>query len=276
MRDTGIPEGHGHSALDWIGGLAKEALEQLASLRAHKAGEVKQEHLDHLLQVVSGDDGDDAAAVLRTMIARQLPPEAIANNYIPEAARTLGRHWEEDRISFVEVTVWTARLQAMLHEIDDLVNGRSRQGGISVLVLVPQGEQHTLGAYVLASGLRRAGHVASIRVAPTAAELTQLVQTARFDLALVSVACTAGMTSATGLIKTLRLLARAPLRVLVGGAIAEDDQNLLEMTGADAVCRDVSSVIAEYAPAKDSDTLDRGDEIKANRADGIRFERGQR
>lgn len=276
MRDSGIPEQRGNCALDWMGGLAKEALEQLASLRATKAAGLNQECLDLFMETVCGDDGDDPAAVLRVMFARHLRPEVIATQYIPEAARLLGRQWAGDSISFVQVTVCTARLQSVLHEIENAGGVGSAHAGISVLVLVPQAEQHTLGAYVLAFSLRRAGHVVCLRVSPTGPELTQLLTATRFDLALVSVSCGAGLESSVGLVRTLRLLARGTLRILVGGSIAEDDDMLLETTGADAVVRDVAAVIAEYAPPAHGGTLDNGDEIKSESSCGTRIERGLR
>lgn len=276
MRDNRAPEGCGPSVADWLGGLAKEALEQLASLQVQKAEVVEPELLQSLVSAILDVATDDSAALMQLMVAQKVKPEVLATLYIPEAARALGTGWNEDRLSFVEVTIGTARLESLLHELGPHIGVRRAAQALSVLILVPQAEQHTLGAYVLALDLRRAGHEVAIRIAPTAAELTQVVHATRFDRVLISVACQSGLMSSAAMIKTLRLVARSPLRVLVVGAIDCPDVLLLDATGADCVARDISSALADFAEPDPGEALDRGEELKAKRAGYSRIERGSR
>lgn len=276
MRDNRVPEGCGLGVADWLGGLAKEALEQLASLQVRKVEVIDPETLQSLLAAILGVSGDDTAGLMQMMAVQKVKPEVLATLYIPEVARMLGTGWNEDRLSFVEVTIGTARLEGLLHEVGPHIGVRKAEVALSALILVPQAEQHTLGAYVLALDLRRAGHEVTIRIAPTAAELTQVVHATRFDRVLISVACQSGLMSSAALIKTLRLVSRSPLRILVGGAIDCPDAVLLETTGADGVVRDISSALADFAGLHAWETLDRDEEIKAKRADHFRIERGTR
>ena len=273
MRDEGIHEGLGDSALSWIGGLAKEVLGQLVSEHRHKAGVMLQEQLDYLLDSLCGAAGDDPDALLSAMRGRKVGLGTLATAYIPAAARTLGERWERDLITFVDVTVCTARLQSLLHHIDRADDRHDEEADATALILVPQAEQHTLGAYVLASLLHKAGIVANVRVAPTAAELTQALAVTKYELALVSVSCASGLAASTGLIRTLRLLTRTPMQIVIGGNLTEDDARMKEISGADQVLRDASGIIGLYGAPADGAALDRGAEIAANKGDRTPSER---
>ncbi len=56
----------------------------------------------------------------------------------------------------------------------------------------------------------------------------------RFDLALVSMGCSAALESGAGLVRTLRLLSHGEMCIFVGGAIPVEDAALLKETGADS------------------------------------------
>lgn len=258
MRDNGIPEAQGLDGLDWYAGLAREALGRLVVVRDQEGAVVKQEHFDHFMQVLFEARSVDPAVLLAEMMARQLDPAAIACVYAPAAARKLGQQWQDDQISFIDVTLCTEKLHAMVRRVDEVLSEVRPATGPSALILVAEAEQHTLGALVLALELRLAGFSAVVRVAPMASDLTQLMSANRFDLALVSLGCTQALESATGLVRTLRLMSRGgELCIFVGGAIPLEDAVLLKETGADRVLRDVSALMSEYDACRGGRQLDR-------------------
>lgn len=258
MRDNGIPEAQGLDGSDWFAGLAKEALGRLISVRDQDGAVVRQDHLDHFLAVLREARSADPAVLLAEMLARQLDPATVACLYAPAAARILGAEWEADRISFVDVTLCTEKLHALVRQVDELLAEVRSATGPSALILVAEAEQHTLGALVLALELRLAGFSVMVRVAPTSRDLTYLMTGNRFDLALVSLGCTAALESAVGLVRTLRLLARnGEMCIFVGGAIPVEDPKLLSETGADRVLRDVSALMSEYDACRGGRQLDR-------------------
>jgi methylmalonyl-CoA mutase cobalamin-binding subunit len=258
MRDNGIPEAQGLNGLDWFAGLAKEALGRLVSVRDHEGAVVRQDHLDHFLRVLREPRAVDPAVLLAEMMGRQIDPATVACLYAPAAARCLGVDWETDEISFIDVTLCSEKLHALVRRVDELLAEVRPATGPSALVLVAEAEQHTLGALVLALELRLAGFSAMVRVAPMAVDLTQLMAANRFDLALVSLGCSAALESAVGLVRTLRLLSRSSdMCIFVGGAIRVDDAVLLVETGADRVLRDVSALMSEYNVCRGGRQLDR-------------------
>lgn len=257
MRDNGAPYAQAESGPQSYAGLAREALNVLVSVRSHDSAVVKQDHLDHLLHAIIRDPGFDPVQLLATMAARRLTPETVAFRYVPEAARLLGEKWLADEISFVDVTVGTERLHGLVREVDEAMEGAQGTLGPSALILVAEAEQHTLGAFVLALHLRAAGFSAVVRVAPVASELTLLLAANRFDLALVSLGCSAALESGVGLVRTLRLLTRGETCIFVGGSIPLSDEKLLAETGADRALRDVSALVAEYHACLEDHALDR-------------------
>jgi methylmalonyl-CoA mutase cobalamin-binding subunit len=191
------------------------------------------------------------------MLTRRLPAEAVACGYAGEAARSLGASWETDDLSFVDVTIRSERLQGLVRRVDEMLVSHAAPDGPSALILVAEAEQHTLGASVLALQLRLAGYNALVRIAPVAADLSGLLAANRFDLALVSIGCSAGLDSGIGLVRTLRLLSRGELVIYAGGAVPLPDEQLLSVTGADQVLRDVSALMADFATRKPRLALDR-------------------
>jgi methylmalonyl-CoA mutase cobalamin-binding subunit len=258
MRDNGIPEARGHDGLDWFAGLAREALGRLVSVRDQQGFDVRQEHLDLFLQILASDAAVDPAALLDAMLAQHLNPANVACGYAGAAARALGEGWLSDELSFVDVTVRTERLHALVRRVDELLVAADAPEGPAALVLVAEAEQHTLGAFVLALQLRLAGFSAVVRVAPVAADLTVLMAANRFDLALVSIGCTAGLVSGVGLVRTLRLMSRGEMCIFVGGAVPVTDAELLAATGADKVLRDVSALLTDFDACVAGRALERG------------------
>ena len=171
--------------------------------------------------------------------------EVLADHFIPEVARRLGRGWEEDLVSFAQVSIGTSRLQAFLHEIGAgwAADGTEDAGAATVLVIVPEREQHTLGALVATGWLRRAGVSVCLRIAPTAAELAAIVAQRRFDGVLLSVACHERLEVCTRLVKTLRSETSNGLRIALGGAILERGEDIAAVSGVDIVTNDLPKAV---------------------------------
>jgi methylmalonyl-CoA mutase cobalamin-binding subunit len=268
MRDNGIPETRGQDGLDWFAGLAREALGRLVSVRDQQGVEVKEGHLELFLEMLASDSAIDPAVLLESMVSQHLDPEMVACGYVTEAARSLGESWLSDELSFVDVTIRSERLHGLVRRVDEMLVSGAEPVGPSALILVAEAEQHTLGAFVLALQLRLAGFSAVVRVAPVAADLTVLMAANRFDVALVSIGCSAGLDSGVGLVRTLRLMSRGGMTIYVGGAVPLADGDLLKVTGADKVLRDVAALLTDFDVNLARHVVDR--KIKTSEREGER------
>ena len=154
------------------------------------------------------------------------------------------------------MTLATARLQTLLRAFDEPAPAVGRRGSAgSVLLVVPGDEQHSFGALVAASQMRRAGIEICLRMKPARAELHELVSSGRFDAMMLSVACTASLDLSSKLVASLRAWApRVP--IVIGGALVATRDDLAEVTGSDHATNDTAAAL-RYCGLVVSDRPDR-------------------
>jgi hypothetical protein len=200
---------------------AADVVARLVSRDGGATGPLRDALVDQMIAAVSRPGSAEFDQLRPELRRARVSAAALADLYIPEIARRLGKAWEDDRMSFAEVTIGSSRLQAILREIgagwvaDSTVGGK---GGRTLLLVVPAGEQHTLGAMVLAGQLRRRGISVCLKVGPGDEDLVQLLHTRSFDSAMLSVACVEKLASAAALAKTLKRETAGALPVALGGA----------------------------------------------------------
>lgn len=248
MRDEGSFSNADRDGPDGYRGLAAEVLESLASRRSRSGGQVKQALLQRLYDCVTGPLGQANAALCLEFRRSRVPMTDLADLYIPEVARRLGEAWEADRASFATVTVGLSRLHTLLHEVqaDWVADGADTSRMSAALLIVPPQEQHTLGAMILASQLRRKGVSVCIRIAPEMSDLSGLVSDGRFDAAMVTLGSADRLETCAKLVKTLKTMTKGLLHVAVGGAVVEDCRDVLLASGVDVVSNDVANVVQQF------------------------------
>jgi methylmalonyl-CoA mutase cobalamin-binding subunit len=220
---------------DGIQGFAARVLEGLVARSRATAMAFRPDLVDALAQ---GMVTQDEALIERALTAFRracITREAMADVYVPAAARQLGCHWETDAMGFAEVSIASARLQALARAIGAQRDGEPAAGpaAVSLLLVVPQGEDHTLGAVVAAGQLRRLGLSVCLRLCPAAGEVAELVRTRSFDAVFLSLSCPEGIEPVRRLVASVRKLAGADLPLVVGGAIVLRHDRLVAATGAD-------------------------------------------
>lgn len=229
-------------------GFAMEVIQRLASRRQAGGGKLQQPLLDRLVEAVCTTEETALTETMEAFRRARIAPDAMAEEYIPAAARALGVAWEEDRLSFGAVTIGTARLQSLLHLVqqDCRADAADPGGWASVLMLIPPGEQHTLGAMVCAASLRRKGVSVCIQIAPKASDLASLLSRRRFHAALVTIGGKDRVETCANLVKTLKQITKGALPVAIGGPVAESCRDDLMGIGADLVTSDVDAVISDF------------------------------
>lgn len=193
------------------------------------------------------DGGVDGLAALRADLRRARVGDVdLVDVYLPQAARELGCQWVDDEASFSEVSIGVARMQALLHRIGRGWAERTEPvaGQPSVLLLLPEGEQHTFGAMVVLAQLRRRGASVRFRMGGTVAEIGAAVLQQDYDAALISVACEEKLDLCRRLVKALRKGSGGDMRIVVGGAVLDRPVDALQATGADLATNDLEQALA--------------------------------
>lgn len=165
---------------------------------------------------------------------------SLIDGYIPAAAARLGEDWVEDRKSFADVSIQTIRL----HEVLRIVAGEAEDAEAlslsapSALVVVMRGQQHTLGATVLANQFRRVGVRTDLSLDETLREVCARVETNRFDMVAISAACNQSLEVLSDFIRSIKCASGFMGKVAVGGGLTSVTADLASAVGADVATND--------------------------------------
>lgn len=125
---------------------------------------------------------------------------------------------------------------------------RGQGGGLgaAVLVLLPDGADHTLGASVLAGRLRRRGLSVRLLAGDPGKPLATTLRESRFDAVFLSASPSERLAHLRRLVDCVRLAAR-PAPIVLGGSILEpgrDSTDLVAETGADHGTSDLDQALS--------------------------------
>ena len=177
-------------------------------------------------------------AVVHGLRQGGVPVERIYLDLLAPAARALGVLWEEDLCDFTDVTVGVGRLQQLLRELSPAFGAEVEHpaDGRRILLLPAPGEQHTLGASMVAEFFRRAGWDVVGGVGGSGLEPVQAVQREWFDILGLSAGHHARADWLRDCIATVRQVSRnRGIGVLVGGPLFSLEPEYGGGVGADAV-----------------------------------------
>lgn len=203
--------------------LAAQALAQVADRARARRADPDGSAVDRLYAAAIGADLRACSEVARALIADGLPAERICDVHIPATARRMGEDWENDDLPFSTVTIGTARLQGLLRELDlDLErrDGHAAGGEVgAIMLVVAPGADHTLGALVLASQLRRRGPSVRLSLGESPEAMAAAVVGTRFDAVFLSASIAGSLPHLARAAATIRAAVPVPPPLVLGGAL---------------------------------------------------------
>ncbi len=184
-------------------------------------------------------------AFLRDLVRQKIPAGTVADIYIPALARQLGDDWLDDRVSFMEVTLASSRMQGMLRAIGAAWSADLAAPGLSgaLLLVVPVHEQHTLGSMVLLGQLRRMGVSVRLSVAPESGELRNILAVGSYQGVLISASSAARLAELRAVVDEVRRSAPTGMVVAIGGYILQCGIDIKAATGVDFATGDLGLVL---------------------------------
>ncbi|MEM9708959.1 MAG: cobalamin-dependent protein [Pseudomonadota bacterium] len=223
--------------------LASQALSELARKRANRDERIMAALTEKLEAAVLDRNPHRRIAVLAEMRAEGIADTVIAETCIPEVARRLGDAWCEDHMSFADVTIGSARLQAMVRDLGgpDPEDGRT-QGG-RVAVIVTGDETHTLGAMVLTNQLRRLGISVRLILGKDEASVIPILAECDFDAIMISASHSEKLVSLGNFVEKIRRGVPSQTPIIVGGSVVERGNDVLKRTGADYATTNVHEAL---------------------------------
>ncbi|MCR9124854.1 MAG: cobalamin B12-binding domain-containing protein [Rhodobacteraceae bacterium] len=236
--------GGGKSAA--VGSFALEVVSVLNDRQAEiQKGAVRAYLTDIVRDRVTCRGDFDSAALLSELRSFRLSDDAIIDNYIPVVAREIGQLWVNNEMSFADVTIASVRLQSLLTEVAYCrpMNDMMMPTAIHALMVICEGDQHSLGGFVAAAQLRRRS--ASVEVICNAPEEDIVAQICEggFDAVMFSCSRPRSLESAGRVVQEVkRNMTDAPVFAL-GGIVLNEAANAQQVTEVDIVASDVGSVL---------------------------------
>ena len=232
---------------DAISNLAREVVRRLAfRMPRHEnvADLPTQSEIDLLCAAVLS--GDDRAADQFILAARRdgVDTAAISRGYVAGAARKLGQMWDDDRISFIDVTLACGKLYGIIRGLrhvlaPQIIQGRETRPALFALV---PGETHTLGIEIATDHFRRDGWDVDMLMG-----LDHDAMVAEADLrhyeAIVLVANSDRMLEPLTRLSLALRITQPLAHIIVAGGILDHQPDILRLVGAEAVMADLDSAI---------------------------------
>lgn len=214
-----MQDGEGATRVE-LDALASRVISVLCERQTKTPGGSKQFILNYLLNAVRSSKPFDSGRVMAELRGNRLTSDEVIDTYVPEVAIAMGDLWMRDEIDFARVTVGALRLQSLLGEASAETARliKSEASALGALVVVPQGEQHFLGAHVVAAQLRRLGVAVSISFCEDQQSLVTRVEMEAPDMVLFSCARVEALAAVERtVIKIRNVIEPAPV-LAIGGA----------------------------------------------------------
>ena len=194
----------------------------------------------------AGGKREQAAELIERLRTEGLEQEDIFIELITPAARYLGVQWEEDLLSFADVTIGLVLMHEVIHGMGyEYHDGPQHGGGVKrVMLASAPGSQHVLGLSIVSEFFRKAGWQVVLEVSPSRTELCHAVQNEWFDLVGISVALDSQLDTLSALVDSLKVASRNPSTpVLLGGPVFSLGAHRAEAFGAQAICVDARECV---------------------------------
>jgi MerR family transcriptional regulator, light-induced transcriptional regulator len=227
--------------------LALHVVTELARSNVIETGAAQRDLL--LLLVRFARYGDEAVMrrLQQEMRRLRVSAEQVIDVYIPEAVKAVGTCWHEGELDILQISIASARLQTLLRELGRawVADQCGDNSGARVLLVLPRGEQHTLGSMIAANQLRRLGVSVRMQLLPSAENVVTELRDLSFDALFLSVSNETSLETCQDLIKTVRTQVNSVVPVVIGGGIVTSRHPVLTparlaaLTGANIVTSDV-------------------------------------
>lgn len=192
--------------------LASDIVRRLAlahpGARPIETADIAEESIEAFCDVLIQPAPEAALKFIQDRRAEGVTRRGVYLGYIVGAARCLGRRWDEDRASFLEVTVGTGHLYALMRAMRAEGHGAQPDTDTrrSALFATVPGEDHGIGVTVAADLFREAGWEIELRIASDHDELVTLVEASQAAVIGLSFSTEQRLEALVRLVVAIRLV----------------------------------------------------------------------
>ena len=194
--------------------------------------------------VLSGDEREQWQFLV-ALRERGIELETVFMDVLAPAIRHLGLLWEDDRMSFIDVTTKSAALQRMMRTLGSQFAEAASYPNRRLLLAPVPGEQHTFGIFMLTEMFLKAGWETVVEPSASEARLCELLAAGSYDAIGLSVGGEEMLAGLGGTVARVRAASSGnDLRVFLGGRAFQDARNQLDGYGADMIETDARAAVA--------------------------------
>lgn len=201
---------------------------------------------ERFAELLLSHDANDLVDYLFALLDRGFGPQTLYLEVLAPTARVLGTMWEQDRCTFLDVTIGLTRLHQILQELarrsfNNPVASPQRR---AVLAATP-GEQHTFGLSILNEMLQSAGWDTSCEASASADQIVSKAAASNVDMIGLTVGNVELLDMLARLIDRLRATTRnRRLVILVGGRACDQNPEIVARLGADGSAPDSAGAVS--------------------------------
>ncbi|MEM1089690.1 MAG: hypothetical protein AAGI67_04880 [Pseudomonadota bacterium] len=198
--------------------------------------------LDLFCEALTCPDQQRAERVIDQAILSGVSMDTLYLGYFAGAAERLGECWAEDTRTFVEMTIASGRLHAIMRKLRrSMVPPLPNNSRHAFFTAVP-GEYHTLGVTIAADMFRRRGWDIEVETSKPHKELVSLFSRSDHQFLGISASRPDMIVSLAKLILDCRV-SKPRAHIMVSGHITDLEPNLGNLIDVDFIAQDAHSAI---------------------------------
>ena len=214
-----------------------------------KLTELKQSvevaEIERLAGLAARGEADALARVIADKRSEGQTSEHLCLTLLTLVARRLGEWWEDDRCTFVEVTLGMIILHQILRDLaPGMAMSRIGGRGRSALMMSGFGNQHRLGIAMVAEFFRAGGWAVDDESIDGMDALGARISGQWFGLVAISVGSSENLAAVTSTIAAIRKHSRnRDIAVMLGGPALLQQPGLAAAAGADMTAPDATEAL---------------------------------
>ncbi len=198
--------------------LALSALSQLSAQKQVEALSIQDYDIEEFCNSVLDKDDEHQITIIESLIRKKQSLDLIYEEFIPRVAERLGQLWDENEVSFVEVSIGVQRLQRLAHVYEQRYLGPLYlfANGPKILLILPGNETHTLGLITAAAIFRKNGTDPHLAIGFSDEELLNTLNNHDFKIVGISASCSNSFDEILRLQKLIRSQTDLTVPIVLG------------------------------------------------------------
>ena len=221
--------------------LAHSQARELSAPESHRQLGLDEERVKSFAAIVLKGNSDVTILYVTDLLDQHYALESIYLDLFAPTAALLGKYWEDDVVSYSDVTLALGHMQQLVREISSRHSHAydRTDSPYSALFAPSPGEQHIFGLVTVEDHFRRAGWRTWIETRSQSTEISDTIEHNWFDAMGFSLSDASRIDGLRDLISLARSTSKnSDLFIIVGGGAFVDQPELVARSGADAAARD--------------------------------------